>query len=131
MSRQKILMASERREPFETAVAPMVADGRIEISWVADGESAIAAIKRQRPDLLIVDARIGGREGFSLCRDVLRIDAFANMAAVSDLDEDDFHEASEGLGLIGRLPSRPTPEDFEKLMALLSTVDSPFPAPQA
>jgi hypothetical protein len=77
-----------------------------------------------------VDARIGGRDGFDLCREVLKIDAFVNMAAVSDLDDDEFHEASEGLGLVGRLPSRPTAEDFERLLALLTAINPPSSSAQ-
>jgi len=127
---RRILMVTENRALFEQSIEDLAGNRQAQIDWADSCDSALAAVKAKRPDLLIADARIGGRDGLELCRAVLRTDAFVNMAAVSDLDEDTFHEASEGLGLIGRLPPQPGPKDFEDLMALLAAVVSPNPVPQ-
>lgn len=129
MSR-RLLMATEKRAFLEPILESLITAGRIEADWAADAAATLARVKAKRPDLLIVDARIDGRDGFDLCRKVLQVDAFVNMAAVSDLDDDAFHEASEGLGLIGRLPSRPAVEDLERLLDLLTAVSPPSASAQ-
>jgi DNA-binding response OmpR family regulator len=122
---RRLLIATENRAFYEPILENLVKDRRIEVEWTADAATTLTRVKAARPDLLIVDARIGGRDGFVLCREVLKIDAFVNMAAVSDLDDDEFHEASEGLGLVGRLPSRPVIGDFERLLELLTAINPP------
>jgi DNA-binding response OmpR family regulator len=122
---RRLWIATENRSFFEPILENLVKDGRIEVDWASDDAGTLTPVKAARPDLLIVDARIEGRDGFDLCRQVLQVDAFVNMAAVSDLDDDEFHEASEGLGLIGRLPSRPAVEDFERLLDLLAGISPP------
>jgi DNA-binding NtrC family response regulator len=127
---RNVLIVTHHRAPFENATAALAGDGKLRVDWADSLQSAVAALKARRPDLLIVDQRIGERSGLDLCREVMRVDAFVNMAAVSDMEESDFHEASEGLGLIGRLPSRPTATDFEKLLALLAGISPPVTGPQ-
>lgn len=123
---RRLLMATENRSFFEPILENLVENGRIQVDWTADAAATLARVKAARPDLLIVDARLEGRDGFELCRKVLQVDAFVNMAAVSDLDDDEFHEASEGLGLVGRLPSRPAVADLERLLDLLDGVSPPI-----
>lgn len=127
---RRLLMATEKRAFFEPILENLVKAGDIEVDWTAGAAVTLDRIKAGRPDLLIVDDRIDGRDGFDLCRKVLQVDAFVNMAAVSDLDDEEFHEAFEGLGLVGRLPSRPTAEDFERLLALLTAINPPNPSAQ-
>ncbi len=45
-----------------------------------------------------------------------------NCAAVSSLSADDFHEASEGLGVMMQLPLEPDLKDAEKLVEYLKTI---------
>jgi DNA-binding response OmpR family regulator len=123
---RRLLMATENRAFFEPILENLVENERIQVDWTPDAAATLARVKTARPDLLIVDARIEGRDGFDLCRKVLQMDAFMNMAAVSDLDDDEFHEASEGLGLVGRLPSRPAVADLERLLDLLDGVSPPI-----
>ena len=127
---RRLLMATENRAFFEPILENLVENERIQVDWTPDAAATLARVKTARPDLLIVDARIEGRDGFDLCRKVLQMDAFMNMAAVSDLDDDEFHEASEGLGLVGRLPSRPAVADLERLLDLLDGVSPPIASTQ-
>ncbi|MEE4608351.1 MAG: response regulator [Desulfobacteraceae bacterium] len=127
---RRLLMATEKRAFFEPILENLVKDGRIQVDWTPDATATLARVRAGRPDLLIVDTRIDGRDGFDLCRKVLQVDAFVNMAAVSDLDDDEFHEASEGLGLVGRLPSRPDVGDLERLLDLLDGVSPPIASAQ-
>lgn len=71
------------------------------------------------PDLLVIDATVGGTDALALARQVIGVNAMVNMAAVSDLSEDDFHEASEGLGIMCRLSASPDAKEADGLIEML------------
>lgn len=49
---------------------------------VADGEAAIAAVRRLRPDVVLLDVRMPGRDGFATCRALKDDPATAAVAVV-------------------------------------------------
>jgi len=53
--------------------------------------------------------------GLELATRLLSINPMINCAAVSTLSPDKFHEASEGMGLMAQLPSKPGGEEAERL----------------
>ena len=38
--------------------------------WVSDGQAAVTAVDRQRPDLVVLDVMLPGRNGHHVCRDL-------------------------------------------------------------
>jgi DNA-binding response OmpR family regulator len=38
--------------------------------WVSDGQAAVTAVDRQRPDLVVLDVMLPGRDGHHVCRDL-------------------------------------------------------------
>ena len=53
-----------------------------EVSVARDGDEALAAIRRDRPDLVLLDVMMPGKSGFDVCQAV-RADADARGAAGS------------------------------------------------
>jgi len=47
---------------------------------------------------------------------LIRVNPMINSAVLSSLSSDEFHEASEGLGIFAQLPLRPAKADAEKLL---------------
>ena len=47
------------------------------------------------------------------------VNAMVNTAVVSPLSDEEFHEASEGLGILGRLPNEPGMNDAGELLRKL------------
>ena len=58
----------------EPKLAALVGDylraGGYDASWVADGREAMAAIKAQQPDLVLLDLMLPGRDGLDICREL-------------------------------------------------------------
>ena len=117
-----ILMVTPDREAWAPAAAALEADGRCRIAWAAGFDAALEAVRRDRPALVIVDGEVEGRDGLELCRTILMVDAFAQQALATEMDEETFHEASEGLGLLGRLPRPPAADDARRMLARLAEV---------
>ncbi|NLF86669.1 MAG: response regulator, partial [Lentisphaerae bacterium] len=70
----RILVAEDDahiREGLETTLA---SEGYT-VEAVADGEAALAAWRRERPALLILDIMMPGRNGYDVCRVIRATDA--------------------------------------------------------
>ncbi len=61
-------------------------------------------------------------ESLDLVREIISVNAMVNTAVVSPLSEADFHDKSEGLGVLCRLPPEPGSNDSEALLQKLRGV---------
>ena len=121
----QILIVTDRKSAFQGVIHHLEDRCGAALDWAGNRQAAMDAVTRRRPDLALIDHRVSGQDGLALCRDLLQADAFVNLALVSDLDDEAFHEASEGLGLLGRLPLAPSPADLDALLAHLARICPP------
>jgi len=70
-------------------------------------------------DLVVVDEKLGDMTGIEFIETLVSVDPMINCAAVSPLPSDEFHENSEGLGILAQLPVQPGANDAENLLKLL------------
>jgi DNA-binding response OmpR family regulator len=68
----KVLIAEDEPAVAENLEALLRAKG-YETKWVADGAQAVAAAKRDRPDVMLLDIMLPKMDGFDVCR-LLRAD---------------------------------------------------------
>ena len=94
--------------------------GKIEIEWAAPGDHALFGILSTAPDLVILDEKADGAPDFEFIRRVINRNAFINFAAVSRLTDKEFHEASEGLGILMRIPPDPGVSEAEALLEMIN-----------
>ena len=66
----QILMVTEAMDHFKDAVAPARAEGRCGVRWAGGFQAALDALGQRRPDLVVIDAEVGGRQGLALCREL-------------------------------------------------------------
>lgn len=100
----KILLASQMRDHFHTLQKEMASLHPIEFSEARDGRLVLESVRKQAVDLVIVDEDLGDMVGVELVRRLLGVNALVNTALVSTESHDDFHEHSEGLGVLMQLP---------------------------
>ena len=130
----RILLVS--REPGNlAALAAALAQGQDTVlRWAEGPEQALAEARRWRPSLAVLDHGLAQSGPWGLIRELLRVDAFLNSAVVSGLDQDQFHQASEGLGVMAQLPPAPGPAESAWLLYHLRELTSALaegPAPSA
>ena len=75
-------------------------------------------------DMVVVDDKLEDMTGLEFAQRMVRVNPLVNLAAVSSLAPDEFHEATEGLGLLMQLPLRPGAADVVRLTRHLRTVMS-------
>ena len=101
-----IVLASARPEAWLAFTAALASDPEVQLKQVVTGTEALEAGRTFSPHLMVIDY-LPDTEPLSLAQKLLRVNAMVNTAVVSPLSDEEFHEASEGLGILGRLPVEP------------------------
>ena len=118
----RILLASERLEMTHPFVRALSADTQVQLDRVASAGKTLEAVRVSAPHLALIDHELPDSEPLTLVSQILRINAVVNSAVLSPLSEEEFHEESEGLGVLARLPLEPEKEDAAKLLGRLRKV---------
>ena len=93
-----------------------------EVVSAADGKAGLEELNAKPIDLVIVDEQLGDMTGIDFVKQVVKVKPLVNSAVVSILSAEDFHEATEGLGVLMQLPHRPQAGDAERLLAILTRI---------
>ena len=122
----KIVIVTSRKEAFRVfGDALEAAPADVALAWAQSGADALDTAKKNTPDLIVVDDPLEDTDGLSLIRQLLGINAMINTALVSRLADDEFHEATEGLGILNRLPLNPDRADAEAVLTALRQIVGP------
>ena len=117
----RILLVSQDRASM-SAFKVGLEENQVRTAWAKSGSNAIVKIAEGRFDLVVTDENLGDMTGLEFIEKVISIKPMVNCAAVTSLLPDDFHEASEGLGILMQLPVSPGQEQAEKLLGQLKTI---------
>ena len=117
----KILLVSQD-EASMSAFKTGLKENQVQAAWAESGSNAIVKIAEGSFDLVVTDENLGDMTGLEFIEKVISKKPMVNCAAVSSLLPADFHEASEGLGILMQLPVRPGQEQAEKLLGQLKTI---------
>lgn len=114
----KILMviAEAEKESFSEFIKVFENSDNVEMFFNYTGNEALQEISVNPVDFVIVDEKLKDMKGIEFLKKLLSINPMINTAAVSPLSHDDFHEATEGLGVFAQLPSRPGKEEAKDLL---------------
>ncbi len=119
----KIVIVTSRREAFNAfGNALETADRDVTLKWVRSGADALDIADQMSPDLIIVDDPLEDIDGPGLIRRLLGVNAMINTALVSRLSDGDFHEATEGLGILNNLPLDPDESDAQAVLKTLTEI---------
>lgn len=117
----RILLVSQDKASMSAFKAGLE-ENQVQTAWARSGSNAVVKIAEGRFDLVVTDENLGDMTGLEFIEKVISIRPMVNCAAVTSLLPADFHEASEGLGILTQLPVRPGQEQAEKLLNQLKTI---------
>jgi CheY-like chemotaxis protein len=117
-----LLLATPEKELFSEFALALEKYDDVELSWAATGQEALEAISGNPVDLVVVNENIGDMTGIEFMKKLLPINPMINCAAVSPLPPEDFHEASEGLGVLVQLPIRPGDAEAKDLLKRMKNI---------
>lgn len=117
----KILLVSQDKASLSAFKAGLE-ENRVQTAWAESGSNALDKIAEKIFDLVVTDENLGDMTGLEFIGKVISKKPMVNCAAVTSLLPADFHEASEGLGILMPLPVRPGQEQAEQLLSHLKTI---------
>jgi DNA-binding NarL/FixJ family response regulator len=118
----RIILATARPEALQAFAEALSSNPGVNLQRVISGAEALEAARTTAPHLVIIDAELTDTAPLELVQNLLMVNAMVNTAVVSPLSDEEFHEASEGLGILGRLPINPGMSDAGELLLKLRTV---------
>jgi DNA-binding response OmpR family regulator len=117
-----IILATNRPEALHAFTETLSSDPEVHLKCVNSGTEALEAVSTFSPHLVVIDSYLPDIEPLSLVRKLLRVNAMVNTAVISPLAGEEFHEASEGLGVLGQLSVKPGSSDAAVLLQNLRNV---------
>jgi two-component SAPR family response regulator len=115
----KLLLVSRDINPFNELISALKEYNDVELEISAPGEKALTMITDKAVDLVILDEHLGDMTGLEFVRKLLKINPMINSAVVSGLSHDEFHESSEGLGIMHQISKQPHKNEAEKMITTL------------
>jgi DNA-binding response OmpR family regulator len=94
----------------------------VQLAHADSGRTGISMISENDFDLVIADENLGDMTGIDFIREVVAKKPMVNSAVISSMSSEDFHETSEGLGILMQLPVRPNKEDAVRLLEHLNKI---------
>ena len=118
----RIILATVRPDAFRSFAEAMSKDQEVSLDLASSGAETVGIVRTHTPHLVIIDFELPDTESLSLVKELLAVNAFVNTAVVSSLSEQEFHDASEGLGVLARLPVNPGESEATELLEKLRGV---------
>ncbi len=95
----------------------------MEIISLSSGKEALEFAKNNTDiTLAVTAANLPDMTGLEFAEKLLGVNAMIGCAVASDLDHEDFHETSEGLGILMQLPLKPNAENGRELISRLTRI---------
>jgi DNA-binding NarL/FixJ family response regulator len=118
----RIVLATARPKALQAFAEGLSSDPEVQLENVVSGAEALEAVRISVPHLVIIDSDLPDTASLDLIKKLLMVNAMVNTAMLSPLSEEEFHEASEGLGVLGRVPEEPGRNDAADLLHSLRTI---------
>ena len=117
-----ILMTTSTRASLSDLADAFKNRGNIQVSWANSGAEALEKMPEGKFDLVITDENLSDMTGIEFVGKLVMMNPMMNCIAVSTLSPEDFHEASEGLGILMQLPPNPGQTEANELLQYLDNV---------
>ena len=116
------LLVSPDKNSLSDLSSALADHSDVELFWAGSGKAALDIASGTTIDLVVTDEGLGDMTGLELAGKLLSVNPMINCASVSRLSPEEFHEASEGLGVLAQLPVKPDKKDAEELVQRLKYI---------
>lgn len=96
----------------------------IAVSKAGSGKAVWDILGKTKVDVVVTDEKLADGDSLPFVKELTKRQPLINCAMVSSLSPEDFHEATEGLGVFMQLPVEPGAEEASKMMQLLESISA-------
>lgn len=100
------------------------ANAIVVVGEAADGDQAVAAARRTRPDLVLLDIRMPGLDGLAAARRILALDSPPKVVMLTTFDLDEYVYAALSAGASGFLLKNVSPETLVSSLRMIAAGDA-------
>lgn len=118
----RLLLVSSNKESLSGLASALSKHNDVDLSWAESGDKALHMVSERAVDLVVTDESLGDMTGLEFAGRLLTVNPMVNCASVGSLSSEDFHEASEGLGMLMQLPVGPGEKQAEDLLQRLKQI---------
>lgn len=115
MKKCVILAVTERSVELAEFLNTLQEQAAMDVVVATSGKAAMERMRSEQPSFVVLDRMVPDMEPFQLAMEILSVSAMTNMAAITNLSGKEFHEASEGLGMLCAVPPEPRAEDASQV----------------
>jgi DNA-binding NarL/FixJ family response regulator len=119
----RILIVAAQPATFADFAACLEKKDGVEVLRAVSGAEAMAIVAVKPVNTIVVDATLADGPGLTFVQKFTKVQPLTNCALVSSLSPEDFHEATEGLGVFLQLPSAPGAADAENMLQILKKIE--------
>jgi CheY-like chemotaxis protein len=123
----EILLVTDKRDGFSDLHSSIVSGENMEVRWAEYGNKALAMILEGSFGLVIADEQLMDMTGLEFLKQLVSMNPLINCVLVSPLPPKEFHEVTEGLGLVGQLPPNPDTQSVAGLMEKFRKINEMSP----
>lgn len=120
-----IMIASSRRDALQNFIEPLANEPDIDVSIVNSAGDALAFVGTEAPDLVVIDEALPDMKPLELATALVKVNAMINTAVITSLSGEEFHEQSEGLGVLCGVAS---PPGRDEALAVVAKLRDLYPA---
>ncbi len=122
-----VALLVSRKEKFLSEIKNTFEANNIETLQAYSGKEALSILSDKRLnvnvfDVVVADEELGDMSGLTFIKKVVGKNPMINSALVSSLSQKDYHDESEGLGILMQLPTPPSKESSVKLLDHLKSI---------
>lgn len=117
-----ILVVNKESALFADFTAELLKTKGLNVVQATAGEEALTLINEGKAQVVVAGDELADGLALDFVKRLMKDHPLVNCAMVSSLSSDDFHEATEGLGLFMQLPERPGAEEAKQMLDLLNSI---------
>lgn len=110
----QILLVTQEKNDFKE-ISELLTQKDFIISWAETAKEAFLSISKDSILMVVVDENLPDMTGLAFVETLVFKNPMIYSAVVSSLSAVDYHEASEGLGILMQIPPKPQRDDAEAL----------------
>ena len=95
----KVMIVADRQQEYMELSCALLRRGA-SIAWAQTGEGALNVLTSSKFDFVITEENLSDMSGYSFIERMVQVNPFINSAVISRLNKDEFHDVSEGLGVL-------------------------------
>jgi DNA-binding NtrC family response regulator len=119
-----ILLVGKNPEALASLADQLSQREGITVSRASSVKDAWDILGKSKVDVVVTDEKLADGDSLPFVKDLTKQQPLINCAMVSSLSPEDFHEATEGLGVFMQLPVDPGAEEAVKMMELLESISA-------